>query len=138
MTRITLSFLFVFVASFAFSQNVKLTFKNDSDEDFKTLKVSVGESEFKFENLKKGQQTNPITVKETYWFCETTAITAKDTLLFSGFCPVGETLITDGTLMVSYVIYPKKGEYRRLVANEVTYSGSAKNVGFLKITIKDD
>lgn len=133
MTRIALSFLFVFLCSFAFSQNVQITFKNDSDEDFKFLKISIGENEFQFMNLKKGQKTKAIAVKETYWFCETTAITQKDTLLFTGFCPAGETLITDGVLLVSYTIYPKKREYRRLVADEVVYSGSAKNVGFSKV-----
>lgn len=138
MIRIALLFLLVFLNSFTFSQNVVVTFRNDSDEDFKVLKISVGDKEFKFKNLKKGQKTKPIKVKETYWFCETTAITKKDTLLFTGFCPVGETLIRDGVLMVSYVIYPKKGKYRRLVADEVKYSGSAKNVGFPKIKIKNE
>lgn len=134
MNRIVLIFFLAFFASFKPYKGVEITFKNDTQEDFKMLKVSVDGEEFKFLNLNRGEKTKPISVKETYWFCETTAITQKDTVMFTGFCAVGETLIKDGELMISYTIFPKKGESRRLVANEVIYSGSAKNVGFSKIT----
>jgi hypothetical protein len=137
MTRIALLFFFTLLTSFKTYKGVEISFKNDSEEDFKILQVSVDGEEFKFSNLKKGQKTKPINVKQTYWFCETTAITEKDTIMFTGFCSVGETIIKDGQLMVSYTVFPKEGESRRLVANEVIYSGSAKNVGYSKIKWED-
>jgi hypothetical protein len=124
-------------SSFKPEVGVDITFKNDSLEDFKLLRVSVDNKQFEFYNLKKGETTKPIRVKETYWFCETTAFTQKDSLVFTGFCSVGETLIKDGSLLVSYVIYPKKGDQRRLIPNEVSYCGSAQNVGFPKIQYED-
>jgi hypothetical protein len=137
MTRVIIIFLTMLFGSFKPTPGVDMTFKNDSEEDFKVLKVLVDGKEFKFSNLRKGEITKPIRIKETYWFCETTAITQKDSILFTGFCSVGETIIKDGSLMVSYTIYPKKGDQRRLIANEVTYCGSARNVGFPKMKYED-
>ena len=138
MARIILIFLLMLMGSFKPNVGVDVTFKNDSGEDFTLLKVSVDRKEFEFKNLRKGEKTKPIRVKETYWFCETIVLTHKDSLIFKGFCSVGETLIKDGSLMISYTIYPKKGVQRRLVTNEVFYCGSARNVGFPKINYEKE
>lgn len=137
MTRLALIILLTLFVSYKPFKGVEIIFKNDSEEDFRELNVSIDYNEYKFTKIKKGERTKPIRVKETYWFCETTAITEKDTIVFTGFCPVGETLIKDGSLLVSYTIYPKQGKYRRLIANEVNYSGSAKNVGFAKLKLEE-
>jgi hypothetical protein len=133
MIKICLLLLLVFSSSLKPSEGVEISFKNDSAEDFKELTVTVSKKKYTFANIRKGETTKPIKAKETYWFCLTTAITERDTVLFSGFCTVGETLVKDGSIVVSYSIYPKNGEHRLLIANEVLYSGSAKNVGFAKL-----
>lgn len=114
-----------------------MTFINDSEEAFLKMTVETDGQKFSFANICPGERTAPVMVDETFWFCQTIAVTAKDTVLFTGFCLVGETLIKDGKLTVSYAIYPKKGEHRTLYADEVVYSGSAKNVGFPKFIWKE-
>jgi hypothetical protein len=137
MIRLVLILFVLVFGSFKPLKGVELIFKNDSEEDFIEFKVSVENIEYNFTSLKKGERTKAIRVKETYWFYATTAITDKDTVVFTDFCPVGETMIKDGSLVVSYAIYPKRGQHRRLVANEVLYSGSAKNVGFTKLKLEE-
>ena len=101
------------------------------------MTIKTDGKEFQFCNVRPGERTKPVIVNRTYWFCYTEVMTQHDTILYSGFCTVGETLITDGKLTVSYAIYPKKGEHRVLYANEVSYFGTAKKVGFAKFFWKE-
>jgi hypothetical protein len=122
--------IILFSTSFNRKSGVEVSFINDSEETFINMKVKSYAKEYEFCNLRPGEKTKPVTVDKTYWFIHTEVITQKDTVLFTGFCAVGETMIRDGKLVVSYGIRPKRGESRRLYASEVSYTGSAKNVGF--------
>src|SRR5688572_28639389 len=112
MSKSLLIIMLSFFTSFQKKQGVEISFVNDSEETFVKMTVETNGKKFSFSNICPGERTSPITVDETYWFCHTELITQRDTVLFTGFCYVGETLIKDGKLTVSYDIYPKKGEYR--------------------------
>ena len=128
--------LFLFT-SFHKESGVEISFVNDSEETFLSMTIKTDGKEFQFCNIRPGERTKPVVVSQTYWFCYTEVVTQLDTIKYSGFCTVGETKIKDGTLIVSYSIYPKKGEHRVLYASEVSYSGTAKNVGFEKVVWKE-
>ena len=138
MSGIVLIIVMIIFTSFQEKKGVEISFINDSEETFVKMTVETNGKKFSFSNICPGERTNPVLVGETYWFCHTVVATRRDTVLFTGFCTVGETLIKDGNLTVSYAIYPKKGEHRTLYANEVSYSGSAKNVGFPKTIWKEN
>lgn len=138
MRRILLIVLGFFFTSFQKKKGVEISFVNDSDETFVQMTVETSRKKFSFFNVCPGERTNPVTVDKTYWFIHTEVVTQHDTVLFTGFCPVGETLIEDGKLVVSYALYPKKGEHRSIYASEVSYTGSAKNVGFPKFVRKEN
>ena len=137
MNRVVFILLMTALTSFQQKQGVELSFVNDSEETFLKMTVETARRRFVFTNLRPGERTAPVMVDTTYWFCQTVAVTQRDSVLFTGFCAVGESLITDGNLIVSYAVYPKKGNRRSLYANEVCYTGSAKNVGFPKFVWKE-
>lgn len=138
MCRILSIIIATVFTSFGSERGVKVFFVNDSEESFVSVTVETGGQRFSFSNLCPGERTRPVVVDKTYWFCHTVVVTQKDTVLFTGFCTVGETLITDGELAVSYALHPKKGKHRTLYASEVSYAGSAKNVGFPKFVWKEN
>jgi hypothetical protein len=138
MTRLLLIVLGFVFTSFQKKKGVEISFVNDSEETFVQMAVETNGNKFSFFNICPGERTNPVTVDQTYWFIHTEVITRRDTVLFTGFCRVGETLIKDGQLTVFYALYPKKGERRSIYASEVSYTGSAKNVGFPKFIWKEN
>ncbi|MGK4568134.1 hypothetical protein [Flavobacterium sp. 3HN19-14] len=94
--------LSLLIFSFQQKGNLELTFKNDTNEDFKNLEVNVRGKIYNFSNIKKGQKTKPIKVESSYKYCYAKAITLKDTLTCSGFCSVGEKLFIDGKLLITF------------------------------------
>jgi hypothetical protein len=91
-----------------------VTFKNDSKEDFKSLRVNIVGHEYRFDNIKSGSSTKPIKVEKAYRYCFAEAITSKDTIVCRPEDFVGEKLITSGKITMSLYILPEGGKDRDL------------------------
>jgi hypothetical protein len=94
--------LLVLLYSFQINQQLLITFKNGTNEDFKKIEVHTRDSIFTFYNLNKGQSTKPVFIRESYKYNYTRVITETDTLVTPGFCRVGEKLFTKGNLLMIY------------------------------------
>jgi hypothetical protein len=103
-------FLFLpFLLSFSLTRaqdSVSVRFKNDTDEDFKTLYVNIIGHAFTFTDLKKGDQTKSIIVPASYRYCYARATTSKDTLICQPEDFVGETLYKKGKLQMTFFVLP--------------------------------
>jgi hypothetical protein len=86
------------------SSQVLLNFSNKTSEEFKELFVNVRGEEFTFKNLKSGESTARLKVKNTYGYCFARVITEKDTLFFRPIDFVGEKLYTNGKLTMQLLI----------------------------------
>jgi hypothetical protein len=111
---LVLSILFLQGSSQQKEQGVLLSFKNDSKEEFKRLRVSVRGKEYIFFKVKRGATTKPILVESTYRYCYAEVITKKDTLYCQPVDFVGETLFTSGKLTINLYIFPENGKTRDL------------------------
>lgn len=103
-TRLIMLLLFcisMLASSSQSKQKLQITFKNNSGEDFKNLKVYVGNNLFYFFNLKKDESTNAVTVKYSYSYCYAKVITAKDTVICQPQDFAGEQLYTQGSLVIA-------------------------------------
>jgi len=97
------------------SNQVLLKFSNKSSEEFKELFVNVRGEEFTFTNIKNGEATPRIKVKNTYGYCFAKVVTEKDTLFFRPQDFVGEKLYTNGKLTMQFSIVKDDGGRRILV-----------------------
>jgi hypothetical protein len=86
--------------------SVSVRFKNETDEDFKTLYVNIIGHEFTFINIKKGDQTKSVNVPASYRYCYARATTSKDTLICQPEDFVGETLYKKGNLLMTLFVFP--------------------------------
>ena len=103
-TRLVILLLFcisMLVCNAQSKQKLQVTFKNNSGEDFKNLKVYIGNNLFYFFNLKKGESTNAIAVKYSYRYCYAKVFTAKDTVICQPQDFTGEQLYTQGSLLIA-------------------------------------
>ena len=91
------------------SNQVLLKFSNKSSEEFKELFVNVRGEEFTFTNIKNGEATPRIKVKNTYGYCFAKVVTEKDTLFFRPQDFVGEKLYTNGKLTMQFLIIQTEG-----------------------------
>ena len=96
--------------SFGNKNEVKLSFKNDSNENFEKLEVNIRGKKYAFANLKAHKKTASINVNETYRYCFTKVITEKDTLIIQPEDFVGEELITEGSYTMKFNIISKNGK----------------------------
>ena len=110
MNRTFLLILFtVLLLSFNTTQEgVSIIFKNNTQQDFKTLYVNIHGKEFTFKNLAKGHETKPILVPESYRYCYAEAITLKDTLICQPYDFVGEELCTKGKFLMKLTADPNQ------------------------------
>lgn len=92
-----------------YQSGVCVIFKNDTGRDFIQLKVIIREQQYLFKDLKSGQQTEPLTVPESYRYCYAQAISAKDTITCQPIDFVGETLYKSGTLTMALFMFPGEG-----------------------------
>ncbi|NMH26553.1 hypothetical protein [Flavobacterium silvaticum] len=83
---------------------VKLSFKKDSLEDFKLLKVEFSNSTHTFKNLKSGEITLPIILEGSFAYCPMQIITQKDTLRFYPIDYIGEKFYKSGKLRMDISI----------------------------------
>ncbi|MGF2412337.1 hypothetical protein [Ferruginibacter sp.] len=119
-TRLVILLLFcisMLVCNAQSKQKLQVTFKNNSGEDFKNLKVYIGNNLFYFFNLKKGESTNSVTVKYSYSYCYAKVITAKDTVICQPQDFTGEQLYTQGSLVIALNIQPGYNGTRYLHCN---------------------
>ena len=91
---------------------VSVRFQNNSDEDFRLLQVNILGEKFGFEDIGKGQYTKYVRVSRTYPYCFAMVITAKDTLVCQPEDYVGETLYTNGKMIMKLTI-SKHGNHHR-------------------------
>lgn len=115
-SSILLCLLFV-LTSFQKKTEVKLTFKNDSEENFNKLEVNIRGGKYSFTDLKSVKKTGTIKVENTYRYCYAKVITEKDTLISQPEDFVGEQLITNGKFIVKFKIVTQNGK-RYLVIEE--------------------
>ena len=77
--------------------------------------VNVRGQELHFQNIKSGEATSRIKVKDTYPYCFARVVTKKDTLFFRPTDFVGEKLYTNGKLTMQFSIIKDDAERRVLV-----------------------
>jgi hypothetical protein len=92
---------------------VKLSFKNESKEVFKILKIDRYNSTHFFKNLKPGESTLPIIVSGSYPYCPVQIITEKDTVSFFPIDYMGERYYKSGKLVMLLKI--EEGESKRRI-----------------------
>ena len=97
MIKIIFISIFIFLNGSCNGQ-VKVKFKNESQEDFKLLTANILGKEFIFKDVKKGESTPYVEVDKTYPYCPLKIETAKDTVGFLPIDYVGEKLYTSGKL----------------------------------------
>ena len=90
---------------------VRIFFQNDTGQDFKKLKVDIRGTEFFFENLRQGTETEMIKVPESYQICYAQAITDTDTLVCQPIDFVGAKLYRNGTLLMKLSLFPGEKKY---------------------------
>lgn len=95
-------------------QGVYVTFKNGSNETFKSVHVKIQGQDYFFFDLKSGKVTKPISVAKTYRYCYAEVVTEKDTLVFQPIDYVGETLHKSGRVAMDLYIFPEDGNDRDL------------------------
>jgi hypothetical protein len=95
-------------------QGVYVSFRNGSEEAFKSLHVKISGQDYYFKDLKSGESTKPINVKKTYRYCYAEVIANRDTLIFQPIDYVGETLHKSGSVTMELYIFPEKGTNRDL------------------------
>lgn len=91
-------FFFSILVNISCKAQVKLSFKNESSEKFKILKVEMVNSTHYFKNLNPGESTLPIIVRGTYSYCPMQIITNRDTLRFIPIDYMGENYYSSGKL----------------------------------------
>jgi hypothetical protein len=104
-------FIFLFITFFTMTScktGVEITFINESNENFKSLRVDAGGKDTIFENLESGKSTKPYIVKSSYSYCQAKVITENDTLYFIPFDFIGEKLYKSGKLKLKLKIRKDK------------------------------
>jgi hypothetical protein len=94
--------IFTVLCSYQTPRCLLLSYKNSTGEDFKKLEVFTYDGIQVFYDLKKGQSTKPIAVTSSYRFTWAKAVTTSDTISTPGYCRTGETVFTEGRMMMNF------------------------------------
>jgi hypothetical protein len=102
-------FLFLLTTSFIQSkEEVSIIFLNKTNKNFRIFKVNVLGKELVFRDLKSGSQTDTIFVPRACRYCYAEAITNNDTLFCRPEDYVGETVYTNGKILMIISSYDEK------------------------------
>lgn len=108
-------FLFlIFTIITSCKTGVELTYTNESQERFKTLKVNIDGKHIIFENIESGESTLVLKAKGSYSYCLAEIVTEKDTIYYIPIAYVGEKYYKSGKLNMKLKIYTDENGKRHL------------------------
>ena len=83
------------------SKRLEVKFRNNTFQDFDSLRVWIGTKDLVLGELKKGKKTSKVTTESTYRYFPITAYVKNDSIKFSPFCYSGERQIKSGKLIIT-------------------------------------
>ncbi|MGX7666680.1 hypothetical protein [Flavobacterium pedocola] len=95
----------IFIITTSCKTGVEVTFTNQSNEKFKTLKVNAGKKYIIFENIESGESTTYLKLPGSFSYCFAQVITKKDTITFMPIDYMGEKYHNSGKLNMKLKIY---------------------------------
>lgn len=104
----------IFIITTSCKTGVELTYTNESQERFKSLKVNVGGKHVIFENIESGESTLVLNAKGSYSYCLAEIVTEKDTIYYIPIDYVGEKYYKSGKLNMKLEIYTDENGKRHL------------------------
>lgn len=109
MKRLSLILFVAFTSFTKPNEGVSIIFHNKTDKDFRLFKANILGREVIFENLKSGEKTGTVTVPRSCRYCYAQAVVNTDTLLCQLDDYVGETVYTNGKIIMTISTYSQKG-----------------------------
>ena len=104
----------IFIITTSCKTGVVLTYTNESQERFKTLKVNVDGKHIIFENIESGETTLILKAKGSYSYCIAEIVTEKDTIYHIPIDYVGEKYYESGKLNMKLKIFRDENGKRHL------------------------